>query len=178
MSSIPLWLHEQLTLMILASEGWGTSALTCVFPRFHLYSLLSIPSLPSCCILIQMVVWCKFIKRDIGGKWEITRQTVNWSGWWVCEKGNNDGLGDTGENPSERTGGWRMDGGWRRRGEINMALIVSSASLQSRDQPFITPTQSVRHRHFGKWGPPFTPSAKTPSTYDPCCEKVFAPLLT
>lgn len=44
--------------------------------------------------------------------------------------------------------GW-MKGG-RERGEINMALIVSSAPPPSPDPPFITPTQSVRRRHFGK----------------------------
>lgn len=64
----------------------------------------------------------------------------------------------------ERTWGWGMGGGWRRRGEINMALIVSSAPLQSLHQPFITPLQSVQCRHFGKWGPPLTPSIKTAAT--------------
>lgn len=56
----------------------------------------------------------------------------------------------TGENHRQRRGmdGWMVDGG--KRGEINMALIVSSAPLLSLDQPFITPTQLVRRRHFGK----------------------------
>lgn len=44
--------------------------------------------------------------------------------------------------------GWVEGGG--ERGEINMALIVSSAPPPSPDPPFITPTQSVRRRHFGK----------------------------
>lgn len=140
-------------------------------PYFHLYSL-SVPSLPSCCILILMVVRCKFLKRDVEAKRETekTRQALNWSIWWVCEERDNDWLGNTRENLREQTGGWRMCRGWRRRGEINMALIVSSASLQSHNQPFITPTQSVQRRHFGKWGPPLIPSAKTAATYVLCCD--------
>lgn len=46
-----------------------------------------------------------------------------------------------------------------------MALIVSSAPLQSLDQPFITSPQSVHCRHFGKRGPPLISSIKTPATY-------------
>lgn len=65
--------------------------------------------------------------------------------------------------------GWGMDGGWRRRGEINMALIVSSAPLPSLDQPFITPTQSVRHWHFGKWGSPLSLSVKQQQTQGGVC---------
>lgn len=77
---------------------------------------------------------------------------------------------NTGVNRRQRTGEWGMDGGRRRRGEINMALIVSSAPLPSLDQPFITPPQSVQHRHFGKWGPALTPSAKTAAaTYVGAC---------
>lgn len=112
---------------------------------FHLYSLLSVSSLPSWCILILMAVRCKFTERDVEGKRETGERQ--------------------GERARERTGGWRMDGGRRRRGEINMALIVSSASPPSLHQPFITPPQSVQHRHFGKWGLPLIPSAKTAATY-------------
>lgn len=46
-----------------------------------------------------------------------------------------------------------------------MALIVSSAPLQSLDQPFITSPQSVHCRHFGKRGPPLISSIKTQATY-------------
>lgn len=57
--------------------------------------------------------------------------------WW--EEGDNDWLEEQRrESEGEPTGGWGMDEGRRRRGEINMALIVSSAPLPSLDQPFIT----------------------------------------
>lgn len=86
-------------------------------------------------------------------------------GW---EKRDNDWLGEH-SRESDGENEWGMDGGRRRRGEINMALIVSSAPLPSLDQPFITPPQSVQRRHFGKWGLPLTPSAKTAATYLGVC---------
>lgn len=92
---------------------------------------------------------------------ERERETANWSGWWDGERETVIDWESARENQRRRTGGWGMDAGRRRRGEINMALIVSSAPLLSLDQPFITPPQSVQHRHFGKWGPPLGPSVKT-----------------
>lgn len=102
------------------------------------------------------------------------------AGWGVDRKldGVSEAMIDwdnTGVNRRQRTGEWGMDGGRRRRGEINMALIVSSAPLPSLDQPFITPPQSVQHRHFGKWGPALTPSAKTATaTYVGVCVCVWS----
>lgn len=86
------------------------------------------------------------------------REAVDRSSWWDRKQDTMIDWANTKENRGKRTGGWGMVGGWRRRGEINMALIVSSAPLLSLNQSFITPLQSVQRWHFGKWGPPLTPS--------------------
>lgn len=128
-------------------------------PCSHLYSFMPVASLPSRCILILMVIRCKFIEVQRGGDGE----TGPADG--IGRGGDNDWLGQRSRESEGETGGWGMVGGRRRRGEINMALIVSFAPLPSLDQTFITPLQSVQLWHFGKWGPPLTPSLQTAATY-------------
>ena len=164
-----VWLHQQLTLMMFASRGRDTSlssrqpsSACSLFPSLFIYAG---SPLPSRCILILMAVWCKFIEVQR----ERERETLNVSIWW-------DGGGETmidwentRDNQRERTRGWGTDGGRRKRREINMALIVSSAPPLSLHQPFITPPQSVQRRHFGKWGPRLAPSVKTAATHVGVC---------
>lgn len=131
---------------------------------------MPVPSLPSRCILIQMAIRCKFteVQRERQRE-ETDSELVHLMG---LEERGRDWLGEhlrdlEGENRGMRDG-W-MDGWRRKRGEINMALIVSSAPPLSLYQPFISPLRSVQRRHFGKWGPPLTRSTKTAATHVGVC---------